>query len=608
MLTVLNLLYKMMSPAQSRSYIALIMMFCGCALLQVAGVASLAPFIALLSNKQLMHDNALLAWLYAHSGMATENGFLMLLAITIIGLIFVTNGVSAITTWFLFKFSMRLGGDTQQTIMAGYLREPYVSFSRRNSAEIISLITNDIPRFVYMVVQPTLQLISQLLVVGIIAVALIYVDPVLALIALAVVGAGYVSVFSLLRQRMISHGEKMGITAQHKLRLLNECIGGIKEVKLRAAEELYEQRLISVTNSWLHAQTVLNVLAEMPRYLLETIAFSAMLGLAIYLLAKGAPTEQIVGILSLYATAGYKLLPAGQTIFKSMANIRGNQDTVFTLGPLVAADRWRRKVQATQPRSTELQHFTGNLNLVDVTYRYPETTQPALDTISVALPKHQITAIVGPSGAGKSTLLDVLLGLLPPTSGKLQVGTTDITPANVHAWQRRIGYVSQHIFLTDDSIANNIAFGSDIPSTPERIERVAKLAQLDSLIASLAGGADFVVGERGALLSGGQRQRVGIARALYSDPDVLIMDESTSALDADTEREIMATVATLKADTTVVLVAHRASTIRYADHIVMVREGRIEAAGPIDEIFKTSAAFRELMSGTEEVIQGAGDP
>ena len=607
MLTVLKLLYKMMSPAQSRSYIALILMFCVGALLQVAGVASLAPFIALLSNKQLLHDNAVLTWLYASSGAGSDNAFLILLALLIIGLIALTNAVSSLTTWFLFKFSMRLGGDTQHAIFGNALREPYVNFSRRNSAEIIALISNDIPRYVYMVVQPTLQLISQVLIVGIIALVLIYVDPVLALIALSVVGLGYAVIFGLVRKPLIRHGDNMGITAQQKMRLLNESMGGVKEIKLRAAEPLYEERLATVTAVWLDAQTMLNLLAEMPRFMLETVAFSAMLGLAIYLLAIDSPPAQIVAILSLYATAGYKLLPAGQTIFKAMANIRGNQDTVFKLEPLVAASRWHAKTRVALKVSEDTQHFSGDLRLEHISYTYPATTQPALQAINVTLPANQITAIVGPSGAGKSTLLDVLLGLLPPATGTLSAGATAIDAGNLLAWQRSIGYVSQHIFLTDDSLAANIAFGSDRSLTRDWVERAGRLAQLDQLVASLPDGYDYVVGERGALLSGGQRQRVGIARALYGEPDVLIMDESTSALDSETEREIMTTVAGLKATTTVVLVAHRASTIRFADYIVLVRDGRVEAAGPIDQLLQTSASFRDLMSGLEEPAQPGAD-
>jgi len=192
---------------------------------------------------------------------------------------------------------------------------------------------------------------------------------------------------------------------------------------------------------------------------------------------------------------------------------------------------------------------------------------------------------------------------LPPATGILSAGATAIDAGNLLAWQRRIGYVSQHIFLTDDSLGANIVFSSDRAVTADRVERAGRLAQLDQLVASLPNGYDYVVGERGALLSGGQRQRVGIARALYGEPDVLIMDESTSALDSETEREIMTTVAGLKASTTVVLVAHRASTIRFADYIVLVREGRIEAAGPIDQLLQTSASFRDLMSGLEEPAQ-----
>ena len=604
MIAVLKLLHAMMSPAQTRSYVGLVLLFCISAVLQVAGVASLAPFIALLSSKSLLQTNGFLAWLYTYTGASSENGFLILVALAIIAVIVLTNVVSAWTTKQLFAFSMKLGGETQQAIYSNCLHEPYVNFSRRNSAEIIALITGDIPRLVYMVVQPTLQLISQSMIVLIIAVALIYIDPVLALIALSIVGLGYGIIFWLIRSSLIRHGETMAVTAQQKMRLLNESLGGIKEIKLRGNEQLYEKRVAAVTGHWLHAQTMLNLLSEIPRFFLEAVAFCAMLGLAIYLLAINAPPTKIIAILSLYATAGYKLLPAGQTLFKSVANIRGNQDTVFTLAPLVAASRWRKTPPVVTPQGGNAASFAGDIVFHDVSYRYPASAQSALQGVNVTLPANSITAIVGPSGAGKSTLLDVLLGLLPVSTGAVLAGQTKIEEANVLAWQRSIGYVSQHICLSDDTLAANIVFGGHEHMDAARVSRAGKLAHLESLVATLPGGYNFVVGERGALLSGGQRQRVGIARALYHEPAVLIMDESTSALDSDTERDIMATVAQLKTSTTVVLVAHRASTIRFADYVVLVRDGTIEAAGPFEEMLKGSASFRELMAGMEESPQG----
>jgi HlyD family secretion protein len=336
---------------------------------------------------------------------------------------------------------------------------------------------------------------------------------------------------------------------------------------------------------------------DLPKFMLETIAFSAMLVLAIYLLSTNVEPARIVAILSLYGMAGYKVLPAAQTIFKSASTIKANRSVIATLSPAVQAGRSIAGQPVRTPAPTG--KLVGDIVLTDVSYSYPGTAEPALRNIDATLPANKITAIVGESGAGKSTLLDLLLGLLPPSSGAVTAGGTQITQVNLAQWQAQIGYVAQHIYLTDDSMLSNISFGNPGSSDRQLAMNAAVMAKIDTLIESLPGGLDFGVGERGAMLSGGQRQRLGIARALYRQPSLLVMDEATSALDSITERDIMNTVADLTVQATVVLVAHRVSTIRYADHVILMESGVVADSGTFEALYARSARFREMMSASE---------
>jgi HlyD family secretion protein len=597
MIETFSEIYRLLPPNMRLHYQGLLGLFIFGAILQVAGVASLAPFIALLSNHQMIHDNPALFWVYQHAPVDSETGFLIFVALAIIVLLALTNAVAALTTWAMLAFSMQLGANISRDVYRGYLYQDYVLFSRANTSELIANITQQTPLFIYMVVQPSLQLISQMMIVVVVALVLLYINPFLALSALAVVGVGYGAVYGVLKRQLASHGENAWRLANLQKRLLNESLGGIKEVKVVGAEQLYDRMINDIHRRSLHSSTMIALAGDLPKFMLETIAFSAMLVLAIYLLSTNVEPARIVAILSLYGMAGYKVLPAAQTIFKSASSIKANRSVIATLSPAVQAGRSIAGQPVRTPAPTG--KLVGDIVLTDVSYSYPGTTEPALRNIDATLPANKITAIVGESGAGKSTLLDLLLGLLPPSSGEVTAGGTQITQVNLNQWQAQIGYVAQHIYLTDDSMLSNISFGNPASSDRQLAMNAAVMAKIDTLVESLPGGLDFVVGERGAMLSGGQRQRIGIARALYRQPSLLVMDEATSALDSVTERDIMNTVADLTAKATVVLVAHRVSTIRYADHVILLESGVVADSGSFEALYARNARFREMMAASE---------
>jgi HlyD family secretion protein len=592
----------MLSREQRRRFLLLQAIYIVTAVLQAAGIASIAPFVALLSNRELIHNNEVLSFLFKLGGFSDDIAFMVAFAVIVMVVIAVSNAVLALSTWLTLLFSIRTGQEFQRAILINYLHQDYVQFSRRNSSELISEVTQESPRLVYNVLIPLLNMSGHGLVIILIVSGLFVLDWVIALSTLFVVGGGYVLVFGVIRTRLLRHGQNISRTNHARFKLLTESLGGVKEVKLFGVESLYEERIAKINADGLRSTAVIGLFGDIPKFVLETIAFCAILTLASILLMQRADASVIVGTLSLYAIAGYRLLPAAQMMFKSVSQIRANGEVVAALHPQVLGGRarimpGRNPAPTGTAVSASERAISGDLKLAGVTYRYPGADVAAIQDVSLTIPQNRLIALVGCSGAGKSTLADILLGMLEPTEGSFHVGSLRIDRTTARAWQRNVGYVPQTIFILDDSVAANICFG--LPdSDQDAIRSAARLANIDEFIESLPGTYEYVVGERGSTLSGGQRQRIGIARALYRKASVLIMDEATSALDSRTENEVMATIVSLKESKTIVMIAHRLSTIRSADLVVFMNEGTINDCGTFEELCKRNTLFRRHILAT----------
>lgn len=602
MLSILRKLHLLLTREQKQKYALLQVMFGLTALIQVAGIASLAPFIGLLANRKLIHDNEITSYVFQRFGFTNDIAFLIFFACIVMAFIIISNAFGALTTWFSVVFSQNLGLELQSSLYRSYLHKDYVYFGKNNSSKMTSMITQEAPRFTYMVLQPLLSLISQLFVVVIITVGLLIIDPTTAIAASLVVGGGYAYIFRSVKVRLSYHGYRQFEANNKKFKLLNESLGGIKEVKLLGTEQIYEKNLNEANTTSTRSAAIIGLLGDLPRHIIETMAFCALLGLVIYMLDKHGDSEKIISLLSLYAMAGYKLLPAAQTIFKSSSQIKANCSTIDDLYPEVREGR----MVVTQSENTDSTPIDSDadIKLVDVSYTYPGADTAAVKNINLTIGKNTIVAFVGASGAGKSTLADIVLGFLFPTNGQMLVGATEINASNAKAWQKHLGYVPQNIFLLDDTLTNNITFGAiERKIDLGKVKTAAKMANIDQFIERLPEQYDFVAGERGALLSGGQRQRIGIARALYHDANVLVLDEATSALDSVTEKEVIATIVRLKSTKTIVMIAHRLSTIRSADQVVFFENGSIQDIGTFDELSKRNQKFRAMIQSAPEPDQ-----
>lgn len=590
---LLRTIGTVLSPRQRRRYVAFQFFFVIAGFLQVVGAGSVAPFVALLSRPEIMHTNSFAAAIYETVGFKSDVQAIVAFAVLMVVVLAVSNVVAAVSVWLTFRFSLDLGADLQRDLLMCYLRRDYVQLAGTNSSELINKVTIGAPRFSFNVMLPLMIIANQAAVVLVIIVGLSFYQPLVVLVFASLIGGAYSLLFLVVKRRLSFHGDRVWRNHRKKHRLLTESLGGLKEIRLSGTENQYLEQFNSVVRESDRSETIVGTLGDVPRFLLETIAFTSLLLLAVYMLLTGAESSTVIAVLSLYAVTGYRMLPAAQSIFKAISQIRSNTKTLTDILPDVLEGR-KRAAELEQRDDLSVPAYPAEVRFRGVAFTYPNGKDAVLHEISTTLPINALTVLVGHSGSGKSTLADILLGLLPPSEGEVTVGGVAVG-AMGKEWFRAVGYVPQSIFLVDDTIATNVSFGSPLGLQPERLHRALKLARLDEFVATLPEGVNYHIGERGARLSGGQRQRIGLARALYHDANFLLLDEATSALDGKTEAEIIDTLLELRENHTVVMIAHRLTTIQAADHIILLNNGRIEAEGSWSSLLESSDAFRGLV-------------
>jgi ABC-type multidrug transport system fused ATPase/permease subunit len=377
----------------------------------------------------------------------------------------------------------------------------------------------------------------------------------------------------------------------------------MKELMILGQAEAYQERFTKCSALYAKNQWVSAAIGQAPRYAIESIAFGSVILLVIYLLATHQDFSEALPLLALYAFTAYRLLPAFQQLFTSATAVRFNMASLEAVEDKLRATN-RAQVLESNPKANSLTIETvkplqQKIELRNLVFQYPNGAPPLLNNLNLTIPRHATVAIVGGSGAGKTTLVDIILGLLKPQSGSVLVDGTPITPRNVNAWQKHLGYVPQSVYLSDDTLAANIAFGvASGDQDIDRVEDAARIANLhDFVVSELPNGYETMVGERGVRLSGGQRQRIGIARALYSDPDILILDEATSALDSLTEDVVSEAIRDVFHKKTVIMIAHRLRTVRQADVIYLLENGSIADRGTYSDLLGRNDVFRRMAQG-----------
>lgn len=564
---------------------------------QVAGIGSVAPFLSLMSNPDLARTNGTLGWLYQTLGFHSDRAFLIAAGVAVIVVLLVSNALLAGGYWVLYRFGSMRYHTISRRLLIRYLQQPYGFFLAKNSAALANNILQEVQQIVNGVVIPGLQAIASAVSALAIVVLLVVVNPWLAAMLIALLGGAYGLLYMGTRRYLGRIGRERVRANQARYQAANEAMGGIKELKVRGHEPEMVERFTRPSLRFARYQANSRIISAVPRFALEAIGFGGIVAIVLVLFSFGRGVAQIVPILGLYTFAGYRLLPAVQQVFAGVTQARyssGALDEVHLMTRTVGATEADPEAFVDRDRLEPLP-FRERVRFSDVSFRYPGTGD-VLKGVSLDIPAGSSVAFAGTTGAGKSTLVDLLLGLLEPTDGVIEVDGTALDGDALPRWQMQVGYVPQSIFLTDDTVAHNIALGvPDDRIDMQAVRRAARIAQIDTFIETeLARGYDTVVGERGVRLSGGQRQRLGLARALYYNPAVLVLDEATSALDGTTERRVYEAIESLPGGKTVIMIAHRLETIRNCDRIYLLERGEVVASGTFSELASANAGFRRM--------------
>lgn len=605
MYSLIKELFSLLTPSQRKRFYILQVLVILMAVMELLGIASIGPFMALVADPELIETNTTLAQLYEWSGLQSKNQFLFATGLGVLIALGLASVISIITTWRLSLFAFSVGTEIADRLYTHYLNQNWLFHASGSSAQLTKQIATESNRVTSQIIRPLTNLNARAILALLISTAIILYNPFVALVGLAVFLTGYLIIYKLVRKRIVRNGKHISATNTQRFRLMNEGFGGIKDVLLLNRKDDFIEQFNQTGKTLARAQGVNAALSETPRYFMELLAFGAMISLVLVLLMQhNGMLSQVLPVLAIYALAGFKLLPALQQVYSSITQIKGNAAAFEAIKPDLIASQI---VTSVTPYSVdEGARYCGRseaisltshraLHLQNITFAYPNANKPALNNINLTIPLNTTVGFVGESGSGKSTTIDLILGLIDPQQGQLKLDDTPIASTNKRTWQNNIGFVPQSIFLSEGTIAENIAFGIKKEEINlEQVQKAVQLAHLEELVNSLPDGLNTKVGERGVKLSGGQRQRIGIARALYNDASILVFDEATSALDGITEKIIMDAIHELSGQRTIILIAHRLKTVQQCNTIFLMEQGKLIDQGSFNELLERNENFNKM--------------
>ncbi|XWK88872.1 MAG: ABC transporter ATP-binding protein [Phormidium sp.] len=556
--------------------------------------------MGLATNPTLIYKNVFLANTYRALGLKSTSQFIGLLGLTIVVIFYLKSFFYYQIQRYVFKFCFTQQVKLRLRLLHTYLFLPYTFHLKTNSANLIQNIINESQNFSYSVAIPLLGSISNLFVLVVLVLLLMKTDFAATVTVIGILLGTYLP-FHLFRHKIVRWG-KEGVEANTEmLRIVNHAIGGLKETRVIGCEEFFEDQLRGQVNRFARVATLFHVFQILPKITIEALLITFVVGLVSVSLLFEQRSQNLVSVLGIFAIASIRLLPSASQLMSNMGVLRNFKPTLDRLymdlkeiekpesvnylkisqGFIPSKGVKFDRQKAIKPMAMA---FTDKIVIDKINYSYPEASTKSLTDISLTLKKGESIALIGKSGAGKTTLVDVFLGLLIPQLGDIQVDGVSVY-SSLRSWQNLIGYIPQTIFLTDDTIERNIAFGvPDAQIDIERLDQAIRSAQLGDLIAQLPEGTQTMVGEHGVRLSGGQRQRIGIARALYHEREILVLDEATSALDNETENLISKAIQDLSGTKTMIIIAHRLTTVEHCDRIYEMQKGQIIKCGSYQEV------------------------
>ena len=563
-------------------------------LLEVAGIGMVPAFVSIVANPERALEHETFAPLFRWLGIQESRDLLIYGAIALIGIFIIKNTYILFFRYIEARFIYARRYLFSHRLMTAYMQAPYTFYLQRNSSELLRNVSGEVNLLINQVLKPLLKISKEVIMAISIVIFLLVMEPLITLFVATLLGGLSYLFLLVTEKRMKTYGKEAQHYRQAMIKTARQAFGGIKDARVMNREPYFIETFRHVAFESSRLQRHKTFIGEIPRPVLETLAVAGIMLIALVMHLQGRPIASIIPVVALFGVAIVRLMPNLQLMTKLLTDLRYN---IYAVNPiyddLTALKKYSQAFAADRKRKDKTT-LTRAITIRDLHYHYPESDEQALDGVSLEIPKGRAIAFVGPSGAGKTTIVDVLLGLLKPQQGEILVDDKNILDS-ISAWQRNIGYIPQHIYLSDDTLRRNIAFGlPDDKIDDEMVQRAVEQSQLSELVGRLPGGLDTIIGERGTRLSGGQRQRIGIARALYHDPQVLVMDEATSALDNITERHIIEAIDALKGERTIVMIAHRLTTVMNCDVLYMMENGRITDQGTYAELLARNAGFREM--------------
>lgn len=568
---ILNQSYELLTIEQRRAAIWLLIFMIIGMILEMLGIGLIVPVIGTLTQEDFTKSVTILTPILNYLGIHSQKSLIAGAMLVLLGIYFIKSLFLSFLAWRRSSFAFGLQAELSQRLFSTYLYQPYTFHLQRNSAQLIRNASTEITMLTGNVVIPTMLIITESLVLLGICIVLLLFEPISTIIITTSLGLIIGLFYKFMRIRISEWGNERQYHEGMRIQHLQQGLGSIKDIKILGCEkQLQKLYNIHAYNSARAGQRS-TALKQIPGYWLEFFGIVVLVVLVVVILFQSSELKEIIPTLGLFAAAAFRMIPSANRIQGAMQALRFGLPVIDTLNK-----EFKHKFENLgNNQNIKIINFQKDIKARNITFTYPDSVGPTIKNISFDIHKGQVVGLIGPSGSGKSTILDLILGLLFPQSGQVNVDGQDISK-DLTSWRRHFGYVPQFIYLTDNSIKNNIAFGiAESKIDESALFNALNAAQLSEWVSSLPNGVETVLGEQGVKISGGQRQRVGIARALYHDPDILVLDEATSSLDNETETDVMRSVASLKGNKTIIIVAHRLSTVNFCDHVYRIEQGKI---------------------------------
>jgi len=553
------------------------------ALLETLGIGFIVPFVQMVVKPSIITDNKIISFFYNLFHFHTVTSFLIFTAIMLLFFYVIKNLYLV-----FFQYVQNTVILNQQTKLAvrlykSYLTKPYTFHLQRNSSELLRNINEEVRKVLQGMVLSTFQLLTELFVITCILILLLTISPIATSIATILLGSSVFLFFKFFRKKTNQLGKEQQMVSGRMIKWIHQGLGASKEIKVMGKEEFFVNEFTKEGNMNAKISRYRMMLEQTPRLYLETVIISIVLVIMLIIIIQGNDATSLVSTMALFTMAAFRLMPSLNRIMAMLTTIRFNHPALTAIyDDLISSEieetsiNMQNLILSKEPTYKKGRTFSDSIQITDVSFLYPNQTEYSIKNVSLTIPIGKSVAFIGESGAGKTTLVDLILGVHQPEEGKVLIDGKNLLEIK-HLWQQKIGYIPQSIYLSDDSIRGNVAFG--VP--PEQIDnqavwRALEQAQLKGFVEELPGKLETYVGERGIRLSGGQRQRIGIARALYHNPEILFMDEATSALDNETEKEFLKSLENLKGEKTLIIIAHRLTTIEDCDIVFKISKGSLE--------------------------------